>query len=202
MKYSAYPAADYTLDSKVETEEPAEFAAFLRTVPADAPVAWYSHKDEGAHLGVWVRRSTYRLKHGSFVDPYELSAYAAQYYEAAEGGRHEAVQIGRTPETMAAPEGVLPVATAGQLLEALTGLVPADAGEGFEGAECTAPMPMKYLQPDYVFEFHGALTRGWHGQLYVAEGVQEVPAAQQPQQVLADAPQPEDAAPAYLLVLR
>ena len=36
-----------------------------------------------------------------------------------------------------------------------------------EGAGA-APV-LKLLQPDYAFEFHGALTRGWHAQLYAAE---------------------------------
>ena len=36
-------------------------------------------------------------------------------------------------------------------------------------AEGAAAPALKLLQPDYAFEVHGALTRGWHAQLYAAE---------------------------------
>ena len=222
MKYSENPAADFRIERKIETDDPTEFVAFLASVPAEAPVAWYSHKDEGAHPGVWVRRGNYRLKHGSFVDPSDLSAYAAQYYEPFNSGRHEAVQIGRTPVSMAMPEDVTPAATVAALIEAIQALTPeiapaaaadeeAAEGEAADGqiVEVTqetaaseeaqetvdgadAPIKtsaelvaeLKFLQPDYAFEFHGALTRGWHAQLYAAE------------------PAEENAVPECLLVLR
>lgn len=222
MKYSENPAADFRIERKIETDDPTEFVAFLASVSAEAPVAWYSHKDEGAHPGVWVRRGNYRLKHGSFVDPSDLSAYAAQYYEPFSSGRHEAVQIGRTPVSMAMPEDVTPAATVAALIEAIQALTPEIApaattdegpgeGEAVEGQpvdvaraaagdeeaqeaadEAAAPIKtsaelvaeLKFLQPDYAFEFHGALTRGWHAQLYAAD------------------PAEENAAPEYLLVLR
>lgn len=190
MKYSAHPNVDYSLDCKVEAQAPDELVAFLEGLPADVPVAWYSHEDEGAHPGVWMRRGMYRLKHGSFVDPADLSAYAAQYYEADERGRHDAVQIGRSPEGVATPADAIPVATVGELLAAIAQLVPtpegvedatAVAGDGeeadegamaavaFAGAPCSSVFPLKYLQPDAAFELHGALTRGWHAQRCVAE---------------------------------
>lgn len=198
MQYTENPTADFRKVEPIETEDAAAFAAFLDAVAPETPVAWYSHKDEAAHPGAWVRRGMYRLKHGSFVDPSDLSCYAAQYYEPFAGGRHECVQIGRTPETMALPDDVTPAPTAGALAAAIRAL--ADLSEGPEGSEAAggaetpadeasvdvevpadeAPEPaaaegadaapaLKLLQPDYAFEFHGALTRGWHAQLYAAE---------------------------------
>lgn len=209
MQYTENPTADFRKVESIETEDAAAFAAFLDAVAPETPVAWYSHKDEAAHPGAWVRRGMYRLKHGSFVDPSDLSCYAAQYYEPFASGRHECVQIGRTPETMAMPDDVTPAPTAGALAAAIRELadlpaepegsaapegaeIPADEASG--GAEIaggdasgSAEVPadevsepaaaegagaapaLKLLQPDYAFEFHGALTRGWHAQLYAAE---------------------------------
>lgn len=197
MQYTENPTADFRKVESIETEDAAAFAAFLDAVAPETPVAWYSHKDEAAHPGAWVRRGMYRLKHGSFVDPSDLSCYAAQYYEPFAGGRHECVQIGRTPETMALPDDVTPAPTAGALaaaIRALADLPPepegseaaggaeASADEASGGAEIAvdeasepaaaegaAAPALKLLQPDYAFEFHGALTRGWHAQLYAAE---------------------------------
>lgn len=198
MQHTENPTADFRKVESIETEDAAAFAAFLDAVAPETPVAWFSHKDEAAHPGAWVRRGMYRLKHGSFVDPSDLSCYAAQYYEPFASGRHECVQIGRTPETMAMPDDVTPAPTAGALAAAIRALadLPAEP-EGSaapEGAEIPAdeasvdveapadetPEPaaaegagtapaLKLLQPDYAFEFHGALTRGWHAQLYAAE---------------------------------
>lgn len=187
MQYTENPTADFRKVESIETEDAAAFAAFLDAVAPETPVAWYSHKDEAAHPGAWVRRGRYRLKHGSFVDPSDLSCYAAQYYEPFASGRHKCVQIGRTPETMALPDDVTPAPTAAALAAAIRAL--ADLSEGPEGSEAAggaetpadeasepaaaegagaAPV-LKLLQPDYAFEFHGALTRGWHAQLYAAE---------------------------------
>lgn len=209
MKYTEMPDCDYRLVRKVEADGPQAFIDFLQEIPSETPVAWYSHKDEEAHPGVWVSRGRYRLKHGSFVDPSDLSAYPAQYYEPFARGRHEAVQIGRTPKQMAAPADVTPVSTVDDLITALHALVPeivqveADAevaeiaepiggseekieedmqdgatveaeGAGAVGSSARTAAELvaelKFLQPDYAFEFHGALTRGWHGQYYVALG--------------------------------
>lgn len=198
MQYTENPTADFRKVESIETEDAAAFAAFLDAVAPETPVAWYSHKDEAAHPGAWVRRGMYRLKHGSFVDPSDLSCYAAQYYEPFASGRHECVQIGRTPEAMALPDDVTPAPTAGALAAAIRELadLPAEpegsaAPEGAENpadeasvdveaptdetpepaaAEGAGAAPaLKLLQPDYAFEFHGALTRGWHAQLYAAE---------------------------------
>lgn len=198
MQYTENPTADFRKVESIETEDAAAFAAFLDAVAPETPVAWYSHKDEVAHPGAWVRRGMYRLKHGSFVDPSDLSCYAAQYYEPFASGRHECAQIGRTPETMAMPDDVTPAPTAGALAAAIRELadlpaepegsaapegaeIPADeasvdveapADETSEPAaadEAAAAPALKLLQPDYAFEFHGALTRGWHAQLYAAE---------------------------------
>lgn len=211
MRYTENPTVDFRKTETIETEDAAAFVAFIGAVPGETPVAWYSHKDEQAHPGAWVRRGMYRLKHGSFVDPTDLSCYAAQYYEPFGGGRHECVQIGRTPKTMAAPDDVTPAPTAADLVAAIRALAEvaeeaegtpgvggseaasgaegsdevaeaalvepgaeaggaADAGAG-AGAEAVVPAvpALKLLQPDYAFEFHGALTRGWHAQLYAAE---------------------------------
>lgn len=228
MRYTENPTVDFTKVETIETEDATAFATFIAAVPGETPVAWFSHKDDQAHPGVWMRRGTYRLKHGSFVDPSDLSCYAAQYYEPFASGRHECVQIGRTPETMVAPEGVTPAATAADLVAAICTLaeVPEsvlasapEAGEEMRGADgaageaaeaalaaegpdesagdapvegdaeaaaaaegastaddaalagetVPAAPALKLLQPDYAFEFHGALTRGWHAQLYAAE---------------------------------
>lgn len=187
MQYTENPTADFRKVESIETEDAAAFAAFLDAIAPETPVAWYSHKDEAAHPGAWVRRGRYRLKHGSFVDPSDLSCYAAQYYEPFAGGRHECVQIGRTPETMALPDDVTPAPTAGTLAAAIRALAdlppepegseaaggaetPADEASEPAAAEGAGAAPvLKLLQPDYAFEFHGALTRGWHAQLYAAE---------------------------------
>ncbi|MEC4184442.1 hypothetical protein VJ918_06405 [Adlercreutzia sp. R21] len=168
-----------------KTEDAAAFVAFIDTVPGETLVAWYSHKDEQAHPGAWVRRGMCRLKHGSFVDPTDLFCYAAQYYEPFASGRHECVQIGRSPKTMAAPDDVTPASTVADLAAAIRALAEvakeaaADAAPAAGDAEAaakadaaaaaSATLVLKLLQPDYAFEFHGALTRGWHAQLYAAE---------------------------------
>lgn len=169
MKYSAMPDLDFRLDRMFETGDLREFVALLEEVPAETPVAWYSHKDEIAHPGAWVRRGLYRLKHGSFVDPSDLSAYAAQYYEPFASGRHEAIQIGRTPQSFAAPEDAIAVSTVEELAAAIRDLSPEAAWE----EEDPMPSDLKILQPDYAFEFHGALTRGWHAQVYAADVEEE-----------------------------
>ena len=209
VKYTENPTVDFRKVETIETEDAAAFAAFVEGVAPETPVAWFSHKDDCAHPGAWVRRGMYRLKHGSFVDPVDLSCYAAQYYEPFASGRHECVQIGRTPETMAMPDDVTPTPTAGDLAAAIRTLaeVPAAIEVGAENGENaveaaaaiandaaaenaevgeatetvaapadeaapvvdTAVPTLKLLQPDYAFEFHGALTRGWHAQLYAVE---------------------------------
>lgn len=187
MQHTENPTVDFRKVESIETEDAAAFAAFLDAVAPETPVAWYSHKDEAARPGAWVRRGMYRLKHGSFVDPSDLSCYAAQYYEPFASGRHECVQIGRTPETMAMPGDVTPAPTAGALAAAIRELadLPAEpegpaASVDVEAPTDETPEPaaaegagaapaLKLLQPDYAFEFHGALTRGWHAQLYAAE---------------------------------
>lgn len=185
FKYTETPDVDFQMTGKIETENRAELLAFLAEVPAATPVVWYSHKDEQGHPGVWLRRGNYRLKHGSFVDPSDLSCYAAQYYEPFESGRHECLQIGRSPQLVQKPEDALAVATAQELMDAIDQLAPLpkiemsaeDAAEGGaavafeetveEEAAGTEP-ELKLLQPDYAFEMHGALTRGWHAQHYIA----------------------------------
>lgn len=208
MRYTENPTVDFRKTETIETEDAGAFVAFIGTVPGETPVAWYSHKDEQAHPGAWVRRGMYRLKHGSFVDPTDLSCYAAQYYEPFGSGRHECVQIGRTPETMAVPDDVTLAPTAADLVAAIRALAEvaeeaeadaeetegslatgdleaASGGEGSDGVAEAAPVgadaevdveaaapvapALKLLQPDFAFEFHGALTRGWHAQLYTAE---------------------------------
>ena len=213
FKYAETPEVDFQMAEKIETEDRAELLAFLAEVPADAPVAWYSHKDEQGHAGVWLRRGNYRLKHGSFVDPSDLSCYAAQYYEPFSSGRHECLQIGRSPQADQKPEDALAAATVRELMDAIDQLAPlprtemsaedvaeekaAEAAEGTveekalaaetpaaaaataasleaeaqaaETESAAAEIPeLKLLQPDYAFEMHGALTRGWHAQRYVA----------------------------------
>lgn len=225
FKYAEAPDVDFQMAGKIETEDRAELLAFLAEVPADTPVAWYSHKDEQGHPGVWLRRGNYRLKHGSFVDPSDLSCYAAQYYEPFSSGRHECLQIGRSPQAVQKPEDALATATVRELMGAIDQLAPllrietpaanvveeeaTGAGDGTaeevadgaaeekalaaetlvaaetpaaaaaasleaeaqaaetEGAAVEIP-ELKLLQPDYAFEMHGALTRGWHAQRYVA----------------------------------
>lgn len=233
FKCTETPDVDFQMTGKIETEDRAELCAFLAEVPAATPVVWYSHKDEQGHPGVWLRRGNYRLKHGSFVDPSDLSCYAAQYYEPFGSGRHECLQIGRSPQAAQKPEDALAVATAQELMDAIDQLAPlpkiemsaeetaeeeaAAAAEGTveeevagaetpataaevaeagvemaeaeaEVAEVAAAMAptepaepaehaepaepaepkLKLLQPDYAFEMHGALTRGWHAQRYIA----------------------------------
>lgn len=52
-------------------------------------------------------------------------------------------------------------------------VVETSAAEAEVAASAAAPATpaepeLKLLQPDYAFEMHGALTRGWHAQRYVA----------------------------------
>lgn len=169
FKYTEKPGIGYALAEKIETEDRAELIGFLAMLPAETPVAWYSHKDEQGHPGAWIRRGSYRMKHGSFVDPSDLSCYAAQYYEAFGGGRHECLQIGRSLPNAAIPENAVPISTTGELIAAIKELAPLPE-EGEDGAndESIEESELKLLQPDYAFEFHGALTRGWHAQYYTA----------------------------------
>lgn len=179
FKYTEALDVDFQMAEKIETEDRAELLAFLAKVPAETPVAWYSHKDEQGHPGVWLRRGNYRLKHGSFVDPSDLSCYAAQYYEPFSSGRHECLQIGRSPQAAQKPEDALATATAQELMDAIDQLAPLPkiemsaedvAEEKAAEEEEVAPVEpeLKLLQPDYAFEMHGALTRGWHAQRYTA----------------------------------
>lgn len=214
FKYTETPDVDYQIAEKIETEDRTELVGFLAGLPGDTPVAWYSHKDERGHPGVWVRRGMYRLKHGSFVDPSDLSCYAAQYYEAFSGGRHECLQIGRSLQAAQKPEDAVAAPTVKHLMDAIDQLAPlpkmampaedvaeeevveaveadgaltertedapAAQAEAIEHVQAAAtvdeapesPMEpqepeLKLLQPDYAFEMHGALTRGWHAQRYV-----------------------------------
>ena len=190
MKYAENSQVDYQLTDKIETQDASEFMAFLTQLPAEAPVAWFSHKDDQGHSGAWVRRGFYKLKHQSLVDPSDLSCYAAQVYEASPSGRHECVQIGRSPRADLVPADALGAPTVGALIAAIRTLVPlpaddaddaegegaaeeaAVAEEGAELAPVAAAQPaadLKLLQPGYAFEYHGALARGWHAQSYASQ---------------------------------
>lgn len=169
FKYTEVPDIDFQMVEKIETEDRAELLAFLVEVPAETPVAWFSHKDEQGHTGVWLRRGNYRLKHGSFVDPSDLSCYAAQYYEPFASGRHECLQIGRSPQAAQKPEDAMAVSTAQELMDAIDRLAPLPKSEPpVEDAAEEEASELKLLQPDSAFELHGALTRGWHAQRYIA----------------------------------
>lgn len=133
------------------------FMEQLAEVPDEVPVYWRSNKDDAAYPGIWMRRGAYKLKHGSFVDPVDLSCFAAQHYVADSAGRHECVQIGHGTSC---PEDGTPVEDVGELRRAVDQLASPD---------------IKLLQPDGAFELHGALTKGWSARAYalVAEGATE-----------------------------
>ena len=103
--------------------------------------------------GVWIRAGRYRLKHGSFIDPSDLSCYGAQYYEPDEdAGRHRGLQLVFGDE---APEGFEALSSVGQLRRLA-------AGEADEA-------PCKLLQRSDVFELHGKTTVGWRACVETAE---------------------------------
>lgn len=172
MKYAENESLDFRKVQTIETEDLFEFQDFLSSIPEQTPIAWFSHKDEKVHQGVWIRRGRYRLKHGSFVDPSDLSCYAAQYYEPFGSGRHNCLQIGRSPII---PDDGIATPAVQDLQAALYPLAPflanAEDEESADDDEQNGSKQgdLKLLQPDSAFELQGALTRIWCAHIYEAE---------------------------------
>ena len=88
---------------------------------------------------------------------------------AAEGTVEEEVAGAETPATAAevAEAGVEMAEAEAEVAEVAAAMAPTEPAEPAEHAEPAEP-ELKLLQPDYAFEMHGALTRGWHAQRYIA----------------------------------
>lgn len=228
--YAGNPGVDYHVAAQGASSDVAEFVGMIQEAGLDTPVAWFSHQHQEARPGLWLTEGNFRLKNGSFVDPWSLDCYGAQYYEPWSSGRHTCLRIGYT-ETV--PAEAKPFATVGEFLDVLTEFVPevaavvaaneaagqeagaaadeaagedvpvedvvasegasagaatAEASEGAEAAAVSAAqvtaavadaesseptLPViecsRLIQPDADFEKHGALTRGWHIQVWEAD---------------------------------
>ena len=178
MEFNSLSDAVFQPGEVLEAADIPTFLTQLEAIDDEVALAWKSNKDKGAYPGIWLRHGHYKLKHGSFVDPYDLSCYAAQYYVADEAGRHFCSQIGHGLE---GPEDAVVLESVGQLRDALTNLlveyVPEDedsfdadaADETDDEVYLVDPLEeRKLLQPDGTFELHGSLTKGWRAVLYTA----------------------------------
>lgn len=147
-------APTYLPVKEVVSADVFDFLDLISDVPDETPVMWKSSRDATGRPGIWLSRGAYKLKHGSFVDPSDLSCYGAPYYEPAEDGRHDCLQIGHGLE---GPEGCRVVESVGEFHEAVRAYLDEEGAEG-----------LKLLQPDGAFELHGKLTKGWSAVRYEA----------------------------------
>lgn len=180
MDFMDNSESPYVPSTEHEAQDIPSFLIDIENLPEDTVIGWRNNRKRTAHPGIWIRRGMYKLKHGSFVDPSDLSCYAAQFYVADPAGRHDCVQIGHGLE---GPDDSTPIETVGELRSALAEFAPvadgaddasAEACESAEFADSSqdteAPEPeYKILQPDGAFELHGSLTRGWRAVEYVQE---------------------------------
>lgn len=212
MKCSVFPGVEYRAYEEYESLSASEFYDLLSDVDDDVVALWCGPKEREAQEGLWFRQGTYKLKHISLIDPFDLSCYGGQVYvRDDDSGRHACLQLGHA----AIPEDARPIPTVGALKEALRlcagcgqeapvegdgcaadassegqadaqgapaeGSCPADGASLQQGAEQpqeqSAPRPpapeLKLLEPDARFEYHGALTKGWHAVSYRSESAEE-----------------------------
>lgn len=119
--YAGNSGVDYHVAAQGASSDVAEFVGMIQEAGLDTPVAWFSHRHQEARPGLWLTEGNFRLKNGSFVDPWSLDCYGAQYYEPWSSGRHTCLRIGYT-ETV--PAEAKSFATVGEFLEVLTEFVP------------------------------------------------------------------------------
>ncbi|MEE0705321.1 MAG: hypothetical protein UCH28_02940, partial [Adlercreutzia sp.] len=119
--YAGNPGVEYHVAAQGASSDVAEFVGMIQEAGLDTPVAWFSHQHQEARPGLWLTEGNFRLKNGSFVDPWSLDCYGAQYYEPWSSGRHTCLRIGYT-ETV--PVEAKPFATVGEFLDVLTEFVP------------------------------------------------------------------------------
>lgn len=119
--YAGNPGVEYHVAAQGASSDVAEFVGMIQEAGLDTPVAWFSHQHQEARPGLWLTEGNFRLKNGSFVDPWSLDCYGAQYYEPWSSGRHTCLRIGYT-ETV--PPEAKPFATVGEFLDVLTEFVP------------------------------------------------------------------------------
>ena len=119
--YAGNPGVEYHVAAQGASSDVAEFVGMIQEAGLDTPVAWFSHQHQEARPGLWLTEGNFRLKNGSFVDPWSLDCYGAQYYEPWSSGRHTCLRIGYT-ETV--PAEAKPFATVGEFLDVLTEFVP------------------------------------------------------------------------------
>ncbi len=119
--YAGNPGVEYHVAAQGASSDVAEFVGMIQEAGLDTPVAWFSHQHQEARPGLWLTEGNFRLKNGSFVDPWSLDCYGAQYYEPWSSGRHTCLRIGYI-ETV--PAEAKPFATVGEFLDVLTEFVP------------------------------------------------------------------------------
>lgn len=119
--YAGNPGVEYHVAAQGASSDVAEFVGMIQEAGPDTPVAWFSHQHQEARPGLWLTEGNFRLKNGSFVDPWSLDCYGAQYYEPWSGGRHTCLRIGYTEIV---PTEAKPFATVGEFLDVLIEFVP------------------------------------------------------------------------------
>ncbi len=119
--YAGNPGVEYHVAAQGASSDVAEFVGMIQEAGLDTPVVWFSHQHQEARPGLWLTEGNFRLKNGSFVDPWSLDCYGAQYYEPWSSGRHTCLRIGYI-ETV--PAEAKPFATVGEFLDVLTEFVP------------------------------------------------------------------------------
>ncbi|MGN0039332.1 MAG: hypothetical protein ACI36Y_09435 [Coriobacteriales bacterium] len=166
MEYTEMPGVAFELAERLESRELAEFAQLLAQVGEGVELGWRGPEERTAHPGVALARGTYRIKQGSFVDPFDLSVYGGQYYEANPAAHNDCLHLS---DERRAPQGAQLLRTAGELQAALAALLPAPEAPA-EEAESAEPAPAaelpRLIAPEPRFEYHGKLTRGWHAELW------------------------------------
>ena len=156
LEYAAMPETMFEQEDRLTAAGLQDIYELLAVAHDDAPIVHLSYDKEKRvdrlEDGVWIRKGSYRLKHGSFIDPSDLAVYGGQYYEADATGSHEALEVNwKAPK----PEGACAIPN----VAALRQWIEETFGDNEEPAEA---QEIKLLQPDSRFEFHGKLTKTWH----------------------------------------
>lgn len=178
LRYSERPELALELGTEFASDDLTAFGESLDAVPDETPLGWLDNREYGGRPGIWLLRGTYRRKHQTVIDPTDLACYGATVYVADPTRGQMCLQIGHGLE---APEGATVLRTAGELKDALAAHAVEEAAEVAEGAQ-----PYRLIEPDGAFEFHRALTKGWHAGLY-AEPASATPP---PEEAGDDAPPP------------
>ena len=97
--------------------------------------------------GLWLTFGTYSLKHGSFIDSYDLEVYGRQYYVADQAGRHSCIEA-----SFEQP----PAGTSCTYCETLEELI------AYLGQHNKSDLPARLPHASTAFELHGRPVKGWN----------------------------------------